>query len=73
MKYIYILPEACTESRVGFGVIFKLIHIYRNELMCVQGAYVYCMYRQSEIWLCLGTGSGVQIDIFMERTVQTVP
>lgn len=74
----YILPEACTESIVGFGVIFKLIDVTEIRMIercletllsiCLYGAYVYCMFRQGESLVVLVTGSA-QIKVFIYRTV----
>lgn len=59
----YILPEACTESNVGCGVIFKLINVTVMRILRlfvnIDVMFVcFCMHRQDEIWVDLGTGSG---------------
>lgn len=62
------------------GLFFKLIdvteirmiewHLVTLLSICVQGVYVYCMYRQGEIRMVLGTGSA-QIKVFIHGTVRT--
>lgn len=65
MKYIFFL-KLVQNQMLDLGLFFKLIHFTEImiELICVQGAYVYCMYRHSEIQLMLGTGS-VQMEVFI--------
>ncbi len=62
------------------GLFFKLIDVTEIRmieryletllLICVQGVYVYCMYRKGEIPVVSGTG-GAQIKVFIHRTVRT--
>lgn len=78
-KHIFFL-KLVQNQMLDLGLFFKLIDVTEMRMterhletllsICVEGVNVYCMYRQVEIQVVLGTGSA-QIKVFIYRTVRT--